>query len=246
MQGIVTRKATAEDLADVKRWLERERRETGEGFFCNWGVIEAIYEEDMLDVLAIGSETVAFVADGRRGPDIVEVRPDLRGKGLGRRAAEHALQRAYDRGNAVVRIECAPHTSIPFWQTMGFTMLVDPDGVQRSAYAYKKLTRKFDMPSGEPISFAIRLYPEQREWNQGVEAIDELRGIGIKVAQTVRLPERAIFFNPQGDSQSRNVISVSVSGTSVFEGQVRQFEAQNLGVQRDQADNYYMDTITLP
>jgi GNAT superfamily N-acetyltransferase len=243
MQGLIIRKATADDLADVRRWLEREEHETGEGFFCNMEIIEAIHKEGMLDVFVIESETVAFVADGWNGPNIVEVRPEFRGRGLGRQAAEHALQRAFDRGNAVVQIQCAPYASIHFWQKMGFRLLVSEDGLHTSNHAYKKLSRKLDMPKGESVPFKIQLYPTQRAWKEDVEALDEIIGTGTKVEQTVHLPERAVFFNPQSHSQDRSHISVSLGDEPIFEGYIDTIEAHILGVQRDHGNNYYLDKI---
>lgn len=221
MQDIVIRKATAEDLADVKGWLEREQRETGKGFYCNWRVIETIFDEGMLDVLARGSETVAFVADGRSGPDIVEVRPDLRGRGFGRRAAEHALRKAYDRGNSVVKIECAPSTSIPFWKAMGFTMLVDPDGVLRSDYAFKTLPRKLEMPAGQPRAFAVKLYPQRRDWDKNTEPLLEVVGIGSIIGNRLHLPERVTLHDARIEAGDDIVIGVQVDGKDVFEDKAK-------------------------
>ncbi|MBM3096062.1 GNAT family N-acetyltransferase [Ensifer sp. T173] len=243
MQDIVIRKATAKDVADIRGWLELEYQETGEGFFCNWRVIEAIHDEAMLDVLVLGSEAVAFVADGRKGPDIVAVRPDLRGRRLGRLAAEHALQSAYDRGNSVVHIECAPPTSIPFWQTMGFTMLADPDGNRRNTRAYKTLPRKLIAPKGQPLSFSIRLYPEQRDWSKNTEPLAEIAGVGSKVGNTLHLPERAILYHPQIEANFDSVIGVQVGGQEVFEGKVKRPAAELLGVEMDPCREYYMDRI---
>ncbi|MDE3783411.1 GNAT family N-acetyltransferase [Sinorhizobium meliloti] len=244
MQDMVIRKATTRDLADIRSWLELEYQEAGEGFFCNWNVIEAIHDKDMLHALILGSEAVAFVADARKGPDIVAVRPDLRGKGLGRLAAEHALHSAYDRGNSVVHIECAPSTSIPFWQTMGFTMLAGPDGNRRNTRAYKTLPRKLVTPKGQPLPYSIKLYPEQRDWNKSTEPLAEITGVGSKVDNILHLPERAILYHPQIEANFDSVIGVQVSGQEVFEGKVKRPAAELLGVEMDPCHEYYMDTIT--
>ncbi|OAE49185.1 GNAT family N-acetyltransferase [Agrobacterium tumefaciens] len=246
MQDIAIRKASAKDVSDIRGWLELEYQETGEGFFCNWPVIEATHYEDMLDVLVLGNVAVGFVADGRKGPDIVAVRPDLRGRGLGRLAAEYALQSAYNRGNSVVHIECAPSTSIPFWQTMGFIVLADPDGNRRSTRAYKTLPRKLVMPKGQPLPFSIKLFAEQRDWSKNTEPLAEIAGVGSKVGNILHLPERAILYHPQIKENFDSVIGVQVGGHEVFEGKVKRPAAELLGVEMDPCYEYYMDTITVP
>jgi len=118
------RKATLADLAAIKKWLRAERRRTGEGFYCNWNCITRSFEYGELFVLPatrLGHSIVGFICMGDEGPDIVEVQPSKRGMGYGRQIAEWMIARAKRRGKRLIELQCAPFTSLPFWEAMGFT-----------------------------------------------------------------------------------------------------------------------------
>jgi GNAT superfamily N-acetyltransferase len=46
--------------------------------------------------------------------DILEGRPDQRGKGYGRLLAEFMVERAFGEGHSVAEIEIAPASALPF------------------------------------------------------------------------------------------------------------------------------------
>jgi|ERR1039457_4943143 GNAT superfamily N-acetyltransferase len=100
--AISIRNETKKDLAAVEKWLRAEHEQTGEGFFCNWSVVAAAFKRKDVFVLAADDDIVGFVVDAPSGPDIVEVRPDKRGMGYGRRLAEWAITSTACRA-AVVR-----------------------------------------------------------------------------------------------------------------------------------------------
>ncbi|MBX9802021.1 MAG: GNAT family N-acetyltransferase [Caulobacteraceae bacterium] len=148
--------ATPEALAKIKAWLEVEdtvHRETldaqeahwdpkvelpSKGFLCNWNLVEKTFETDpgAVHVLLEGDEPVGFID----GLDIMEVRPDLRGRGYGRRLAEFMLDWATRRGYSVAQIEIAPDDAIPFWRRMGFTIAnASRSGPSGGVPAYKIL-----------------------------------------------------------------------------------------------------------
>ena len=73
---------------------------------------------------------VAFQMGCLLHPGILEVKHDMRGRGIGRKLVEYCIERARERNECILKIQCKPPTSIPFWKKMGFRLL-DPkaDGV---------------------------------------------------------------------------------------------------------------------
>jgi GNAT superfamily N-acetyltransferase len=157
--AIAIRNATKKDLAAVEKWLRAEHEKTGEGFFCNWSVIAGAFKRKDLFVLAADGDIAGFVVDAVKGPDIVEVCPEKRGMGYGRRLAEWAITSAVDRGNSVIEGKCAPESSAPFWEKMGFTVSQMRRGFDGGLYAYKVLERSVVLSKGPRVPFEIAFYP---------------------------------------------------------------------------------------
>lgn len=154
----IIRRATKKDLAVVEKWLRAEYKRDGKGFYCNWNVIVKIFESKQLFVLAIGEDVVGFVADGWSGPEIVNVRRDKQGMGYGRRLAKWAIASAARRGRSIIKVQCAPTTSLPFWEKMGFTRC---SGERNRVYAEMKLPRaEFAAKIGVPADVLSILYSD--------------------------------------------------------------------------------------
>jgi GNAT superfamily N-acetyltransferase len=112
------------NLEQIKDWLIAERSKTGEGFYCNWNFIESSYKQEKLCCIVINTEAVGFAvwdeSDLAARLDIVEIRPDLRGKGFGRILVEKCFNHFRNLGLLVVDLECQPPTSEPVWRCLGF------------------------------------------------------------------------------------------------------------------------------
>lgn len=115
---------TNEHLAALHAWLKAEDSEKGEGFFCNWRVIESCFQENGLHCIAIDGEVLGFLAwqkfEDQVSLHICEVHPEYRGRGLGRQLMEESLARFEDEGSFVAELECVPASSEPIWRKMGF------------------------------------------------------------------------------------------------------------------------------
>jgi GNAT superfamily N-acetyltransferase len=115
---------TQQHLDDLEAWLRREQEETGEGFFCNWNIIQSCFDDNVLHCAVQSGVAVALSvwerSRGRAEMHIVTVRPDLRRAGVGRRLVEHTMAELQRDGVVVVEGECKPTTSEPFWRRLGF------------------------------------------------------------------------------------------------------------------------------
>jgi GNAT superfamily N-acetyltransferase len=245
-RSLRTRKATKNDLGIVEKWLRAEFEEKDEGFYCNWPVIKNAFKNKDLIVLSSDDEIVGFVTTAAKGADIIEIRPDARGKGYGARLAEWAIDAAYKRGNCVFEGECSPESSIPFWQKMGLTISRDRRGCGGGKYAYKVLEHRFLLGDGPLAPFVIGFYPEKRNWDKFTEPFLTCSGKGeLLKDNSLQLPTRAICFVPEIGDLADCVVRVVVNDTLLFEGKVKYREAKALGMSIDPGGIYFLERILL-
>jgi hypothetical protein len=181
----------------------------------------------------------------RRGPDILEVRPDKRGEQYGRLLAEWAIERCINDDLCVIQIGCAPETSVPFWEKMGFTVVFGRENAA-GIYAYRILPRTFEISSDLAIKFEISFYAPSRGWDASVQPFKTYSGEGGHLNRgCVQLPERAICFDPSIDTYFDCVIRIAVGGETVFEDKLKRDRAIEFGVKRDQGYVFFLDTIII-
>lgn len=58
----------------------------------------------------LDKQPVAYQWGGLLRPDILEVRNDMRGRGIGKELVEHCLALAADAGEDILYIQCKPST----------------------------------------------------------------------------------------------------------------------------------------
>ena len=125
MQALIISFApTSSDLDELSSWLKKEADTNGQGFYCNWNLIDAAFWKRRLGIIAKGKDVVGFVVwyqDGKYARiDITEIKPRNRRKGIGRTLINALIKRLIADGVAVVELNCQPASSEAFWKTMGF------------------------------------------------------------------------------------------------------------------------------
>jgi len=114
---------TKNHIIQIKSWLIDEYQQHQEGFYVNWNVIEEGFYEKKLYCLTENNKAIGFVwwrAIGKTVKiEIAEIKRKRRKLGLGRLLVEYVL-REFKISYLVVNLACAPSTSEPFWQKMGF------------------------------------------------------------------------------------------------------------------------------
>lgn len=110
------RKATLDDLQDVRQWLEA----TGSGFLGNWSLIERGQKEGQVTVMLSGDDVIAFSLHSSTTIDIFEVREDRRFGGTGKVLARYILDEARRSGSWGMYGFCVPRQSLGFWKRVGF------------------------------------------------------------------------------------------------------------------------------
>ncbi|AZO32529.1 GNAT family N-acetyltransferase [Mesorhizobium sp. M1B.F.Ca.ET.045.04.1.1] len=119
-------------ILQIMDWLKAEREERS--------VIADAHSDGEMIALIENDVPVAFLAYDLTYDGILEVRPDRRGLGYGKALALAALKQAVeDDRRCILDIQCAPLTSIPFWEKLGFR-------IRFENYAYMPLPKALDVP----------------------------------------------------------------------------------------------------
>ncbi|WP_417233030.1 GNAT family N-acetyltransferase [Brevundimonas sp.] len=253
--------ATSQHMALVEAWLAAEdaayrealdavvnRRLNVEipdqGFLCNWHLVVSSHARDPHNVHVLLEDELPVGFVDRL--DILEVRPDRRGLGYGRKLAAFMEQWAGERGWAVAQIEIAPPSAIPFWEAMGFTRVPNRTGGGGGQYAYKHLPpRPIALGDGPRVTYEVAFYPEQRDWDPTTPASHTFSGDGELLPDgTIQLPERAYCFAPGEAETHDRVVSIVVGGKRLFEDKVKRAEATAFGVLRDDGGLYGIERIS--
>ncbi len=193
------RRATDADMKMIYSWLlQEEENEVEDNFLCYWKDTEQQHREKNLFVYLdeTTNTPVAYQWGGLMTQwSVMQVRQDMRKKGIGKKLVAHCIAQAEKRNECLLLIECNPPSSIPFWQTMGFTLL-PPENEQN--YAYKLLTKQHRLPkNGAATKVAIAFYPEKKlhEKNIKIDALSQTVPSAIKTSDNVIHLAQRIFFS---------------------------------------------------
>lgn len=114
-----------EQLREIKLWLIQEEEDSGEGFLCNWEIIEKYFNENQLIILLLNQQPIGFttwkVYDAfLLSISIAEVHPKYRSKGAGKFLMIESFAHLMKQGVKVVELFCEPRSSESFWRSLGF------------------------------------------------------------------------------------------------------------------------------
>ncbi|HEV8513326.1 MAG TPA: GNAT family N-acetyltransferase [Cyclobacteriaceae bacterium] len=111
-------------IREIERWLIKEEQDTGEGFYCNWKIITSAFKNESIATISENDRAVGFVCWHESGLkatiDIAEIKPAMRGRGLGKILINQLLGCLKLRNIVVVDLQCAPPSSEPVWRQLGF------------------------------------------------------------------------------------------------------------------------------
>lgn len=242
------RRSTDSDLAAIHTWLSEEHgRDVPGNFLCNWNLTEECHEEGKLLVYVDGKAQipVAYQWGGLIHSGILQVKEDFRGQGIGAKLVAHRIKQADKNNECILKIQCEPRASIPFWKKMGFTIFPELNNV----CAYRILKKTFPLPAdGVCVNALIRFYPEDRKWSKS--AVEPLACFSPPAVRTtdnvVHLGERVAFFEDiyrQGTAQDL-VVEIEVDGNILCTEKAKYSEAQDRGIKRC-LNGFYIDKIKL-
>ncbi|MEH2469300.1 GNAT superfamily N-acetyltransferase [Nitrobacteraceae bacterium AZCC 2161] len=242
--------ANPDDLAEILTWLKQEYDEDGgEGFWCNRNIIARSLNGGDLYVIRDGGAPVAFQV-GKHAADIVSVKKAYRRKGLGTSLFEASIARAIDDDVVVMQGECAPATSLPFWQKHGFERFLDlraPDKVT----VRRILSKALELPSaGRSVSVVVGFYPESSQYGQGNDvqpiAVHRIEGRSSATGR-VHLPQRIVGLVDDEPCGADLAVRVEVDGKVVCFGKCKHNAARQIGVRSDRRGlAFFLDFVNSP
>lgn len=142
---------------------------------------------------------------------------------------EHCVNLAYRKGEDLLFIQCEPATSAPFWQSMGFTLVPGSETPKR---AYRILERTHALPVvGTSEEVLIRFYPEEKKWNDEIEAYQQTVVAGKMLPNGVIQLGRRISFHEGAYPHVRDVVvEAKVNGVFQFCDKAKYSAIQARGV----------------
>ncbi|WP_342636338.1 GNAT family N-acetyltransferase [Rhizobium leguminosarum] len=256
------RPTTQIDLEEIKAWLEIEDRAHREweaarteerwfdpgptkGFLCNFdSYIRPAFDNGDMFTFINGGEAIGFSSGGLTERGIFEIRPDMRGTGLGRWFANWMIERAKAQGTeAGLYIDCAPRSSLDFWVRMGFTHHKES---YSGEYAYMLLPRNNEVPKGRLVKSEISVleklcdelpdFESRPLFGSVVDAIEDQSG-NLHFAQRLILP--AVLW--QGSRHPW--LRVVVEGVPLIFDELYDLSRSNAGPKRDRGGFYFIDAI---
>lgn len=134
---------TESDFKNIEVWLLDEYNSLNEGFYCNWSTIEKAYNNKKIVTINLFDEPVGFIVwtqdEITAEIDIFEIKPDQRGKGIGKYFHNQFSEYLKLQKFIVIKLFCSPRTSENFWKNLGFIKFPERDYEESDLTYYKPL-----------------------------------------------------------------------------------------------------------
>lgn len=231
-------------MAAIHKWLvTQEAQEIPGTFLCNWNLTMECHREGKLLVYIDGKTAtpVAYQWGGLVRPGILEVRYDMRGRGIGKKLVVKRIAQAAKSGQSMLVIQCKPSTSIPFWKSMGFTMFQSDEGKN---YAYRIIEKKHKLPEGgTPVSVTVRVYLEKKKWEKDTPALSVASPAAVRTSDgVIHFKERISILSALHRNGCPPVVEIEINNVIEYCDKAKCETAEGLGVQRC-TNGFYIDQI---
>jgi hypothetical protein len=147
----------------------------------------------------------------------------------------------------VLEGECAPETSVPFWEKLGFKANRNRRGPGGGIYAHKILERRFPLSDGARLPFEVGFYPPARDYIPDTQPFRTYAGEALlRENGSLQLPERAVCFTAEEPHLNDCVVRIVANAILLFEDKVKRPEAKSFGISQDAGYIYHLDRIFRP
>ena len=231
-------------MLQVHAWLqEQERQGVKATFFCNWRLTERVHLERRVSVYLSphSGAPVAYQWGGLLKDGILEVRHAERGRGIGRVMVEHMMAEAELADEPILFVHCAPDSSAPFWQRMGFTLLPEHRG---ETYGYRIVPKQLPPPAaGKPVQVDVEFYSERRGWDADIPPRQVNTQSAVRDSNgSVWLSHRVSWFDTIPTFEGDSYAIVKVDGENWYSGKLKRERASILGFKAC-ANGYHLDRL---
>ncbi len=234
----IIRLSTDQDMKIIKQWLDEIESYEFDSLRMNWHLTENTHREDGIFVY-IDSESGEPV--GYLWPDfgILEVKPSHRDRGIGRALVDYGLSYLLEAGNAAIAVQCAPESSIPFWEKMGFNFYTEDR-------AFKIIPKTLTVPGNtKPADVKIQFYSESKMWDKTTAPIEVFSPEAfIDDKGKVYLTERVTICILSSEWHRDPVVSIHVEGDEQYTDKAKRPQASQFGVKYT-GSSYSIDVIDL-
>jgi GNAT superfamily N-acetyltransferase len=241
------RRSTNEDLQSIHAWLvDQDARGVEGSFLCNWELTKEQHDDGELLVYVDGKSgsAVAYQWGSLIYPGILEVRHDMRHKGIGRLLVERRIAEACEGDECFLFIQCEPSSSATFWERMGFTAFNLPNGDLR---AYRTLGKTHKIPTeSKAVNVLIRFYPEAKKWDENTSALSVATPSAFQTLDgVIHLGKRVLFFTELHPHCGDIVVEIEVAGQSLYCDKAKYPKSRSIGVKRC-THGFFIDQIFRP
>ena len=175
------------NFLELEKWLIDEYNKFHEGFYCNWNMIEKSYEDNEIITFSLDNKIIGFadwsLDDKTIHINIMEIHPDYRKMGLGKKFFEKLELEFTKQGYIAFVLFCEPRESEYFWRKMGFIKFPVRGWSESDLTFYKPLIKvlettqnadnsnKFELWNVEPHE--INRVPPKWTWNIDNNELDK-------------------------------------------------------------------------
>ena len=145
----------------------------------------------------------------------------------------------------VLKGECSPPSSLPFWQKQGFERYHDATGNGRITVR-KVLQREHDVPARLPkVKVDISFFPEEVLYRQNISPLEVIHLVGGEDSNgAIKLPRRVIGLADDEYENRDLVVKIVVGGVDRCFCKLKYCEAKAVGVLYQSKDNtFYIDEV---
>lgn len=139
----LNRSPTKSDFEKIEKWLLDEHNSLNEGFYCNWITIEKAYSNKKFVTIDLSGEPVGFIVwkktERTAEISILEIKPDLRGKGFGKHFYNQFSEYLKLQKIVAITLFCSPRESEKFWKKLGFIKFSETGFSESDLTHYKPL-----------------------------------------------------------------------------------------------------------
>ncbi len=247
---ITIQRGSIDDLHQILAWLQQEYEEDGRGFWANRTIVErAVCEQYDLWSAVHDGNVIGFQV-GNYAADIISVQKAWRLNGVGRTLFEASLQRAKRDAINVLEVECYPHSSLPFWQKLGFQIF-------HSSNRTTNINARYIIEKAHKLPLNAALANVEIDFFDGETGLTKSgaqyesptrtqRVLGAFVdSKIIQLERRVIGLNDLMRTSDLHV-SIIVNGQCHYSDKAKYDDAQRLGVQRDRVSgHFFIDRIQI-
>lgn len=221
------RVAQDSDIDVIESWLPRAPGV--ESLYMNWNLALDEHRAGRLYVWddEAGGLPIAYTwGTVNSTGSVLEVHPAYRGRGIGKAIATELIERARAGGEPLLQIQCAPPSSQPFWESMGFR-------IYGRRYIGRQIIRiPQEVPDGPAISVMVEFHRESYLHGEPRPAPISVHQPTARLGADGRLhfDELVAQFDPEDDRDL--VVRIVVQGKEVFADKAKYDEARDYGILR--------------